>query len=179
MRDTGREAQTQAEGEVGSPWGAWCRSLGWDHTLSQRQLLNRWATQASHNFPIWLGSWFQVLEAGQLPWQLIAKLITGTILVYRPSVDVQRLTLSCSKSHWGTRQEVPQYFIKCWSEKPEWRQLGPASHLSEKIPSGMISERSQTGSALLLPANLSHAAGDRSLRCDSSCVWGWARSFLN
>ena len=42
------EAETQAEGEAGSQWGA--RWQDWipgpqDHNLSQRQMLNHWATQ--------------------------------------------------------------------------------------------------------------------------------------
>ena len=53
MRDTEkeREAETQAEGEAGSTQGPQCGtqiSGPWDHTLSWRQMLNRWATQASH-----------------------------------------------------------------------------------------------------------------------------------
>ena len=49
MRDTQREAKTQAEGEAGPSQGARCgtRSRDWDHTLSQRQMLNHCATQAS------------------------------------------------------------------------------------------------------------------------------------
>ena len=46
-----REAETYTEGEVGSPQGALCGI--WprprDHVLSQRQMLNRWATQASQD----------------------------------------------------------------------------------------------------------------------------------
>ena len=39
MRDTQREAETQAEGEVGSLM--WNSIPGpWDHNLSQRQMLN-------------------------------------------------------------------------------------------------------------------------------------------
>ena len=40
IRDTQREAETQAEGEVGSPQGAQCGSIlgPWDHDLSQRCL---------------------------------------------------------------------------------------------------------------------------------------------
>ena len=49
MRDT--EAETQAEGVAGSLQGAWCETWsqdpGWDHALSQRQMLNHWTTQAS------------------------------------------------------------------------------------------------------------------------------------
>ena len=46
MRDTEeREAETQSEGEAGSRRG---RNVGLcDHSLSQRQMLNCWATQAS------------------------------------------------------------------------------------------------------------------------------------
>ena len=50
MRDTEREAETQAEGEAGSPRGAPCGTRSQDprdHTLSRRQRLNHWATQAS------------------------------------------------------------------------------------------------------------------------------------
>ena len=42
MRDTEREAETQAEGEAGSMQGALQ-----DHALSQRQTLNHGATQVS------------------------------------------------------------------------------------------------------------------------------------
>ena len=47
MRDTQR--QRQAEGEAGSMQGTWwgTRSQDQDHALSQRQMLNDWATQAS------------------------------------------------------------------------------------------------------------------------------------
>ena len=40
MRDTEREAETQAEGEVGSLQGAGCETRSWtrDHNLSQRQV---------------------------------------------------------------------------------------------------------------------------------------------
>ena len=42
--ETQRErAETQAEGETGSIQGA--RYGTWDHTLSQRQMLNLWATR--------------------------------------------------------------------------------------------------------------------------------------
>ena len=51
MRDTQREAETQAEGEAGSPQEALCGSL--DHTLSPRQMLNHWATQASLPLQSW------------------------------------------------------------------------------------------------------------------------------
>ena len=53
MRDTQREAETQAAGEAGSLQGAGCRDsiLGLqDYALSQRQILNCWANQAS----LWL-----------------------------------------------------------------------------------------------------------------------------
>ena len=43
-RDTQREAETQAKGEVGFLWGSpmWDSIPGpRDHTLSQRQMLNR------------------------------------------------------------------------------------------------------------------------------------------
>ena len=43
MRNTERKAETQAEGEAGSPWGAQCGDSipgPQDHTLSQRQMLN-------------------------------------------------------------------------------------------------------------------------------------------
>ena len=45
-----REAETWAEEKVGSPKGAWCGidSGPRDHALSWRQMLNCWATQASH-----------------------------------------------------------------------------------------------------------------------------------
>ena len=49
MRDTQREAETQEEGEAGSPQGARCWTPSWtpgDHILSQRQMLNRQATLA-------------------------------------------------------------------------------------------------------------------------------------
>ena len=44
-----REAETQAEGEAGSSMGSLMRNSipgPRDHNLSQRQVLNRWATQA-------------------------------------------------------------------------------------------------------------------------------------
>ena len=50
MRGTQREAETQAEGEAGSPQGAQCGTRSQDskiHTLSWRQMLKRWATQPS------------------------------------------------------------------------------------------------------------------------------------
>ena len=50
VRDTQREAETQAEGEAGSMQGAGCRTPIpglQDHTQSQRQTLNHWATQVS------------------------------------------------------------------------------------------------------------------------------------
>ena len=49
MRDT-REAETQAEGETGSLWGAQMQDSipePWDHTLSQRHMLTLWATEVS------------------------------------------------------------------------------------------------------------------------------------
>ena len=51
MRDTEKEAETYTEGESGSPWGAWYGTpspMG-DHALSQRQMLNHWATQMALN----------------------------------------------------------------------------------------------------------------------------------
>ena len=49
MRDTEREAETQAEGEAGSMQGTQCGT--WprdrDHDLNQRQMLNHWATQVA------------------------------------------------------------------------------------------------------------------------------------
>ena len=56
MRDTQREAETQAEGEAGSLREPWCRTPcqdPGDHDLSQRQLLNPWATQLPHNTGFW------------------------------------------------------------------------------------------------------------------------------
>ena len=51
MRDTDREAETQAEGDAGSLQGARCGIRSWDsktkHTLGQRQALNCGVTQAS------------------------------------------------------------------------------------------------------------------------------------
>ena len=43
MRDTDREAETQAEGEAGSLQGAYegLDPRPWDHAPSQRQVLNR------------------------------------------------------------------------------------------------------------------------------------------
>ena len=51
MRDWEREAETQAEEEAGSPQepNVELDRGPRDHTLSQRQTLNRWATQVSHN----------------------------------------------------------------------------------------------------------------------------------
>ena len=50
---THREAETQAEGEAGSMqgahWGELILGL-WDDVLSQKQMLNHWATQASCSF---------------------------------------------------------------------------------------------------------------------------------
>ena len=51
MRDTQRDT----EGEEGSLWGAQCGTQSQDpgdHDLSQQQMLNHWATQASETFPI-------------------------------------------------------------------------------------------------------------------------------
>ena len=49
MRDTHREAETQAEGEAGSLQGARhgtrSQDPGWDHDLSRRQMLNHRATR--------------------------------------------------------------------------------------------------------------------------------------
>ena len=54
-RDTGREAEKQAEGEAGSLWGAQCGTRSqdlWDQDLSQRQMLNHCATQVPLAFYI-------------------------------------------------------------------------------------------------------------------------------
>ena len=40
MRDTEREAETQAEGDTGSLRGDHCETRSQDHDLSQRQMLN-------------------------------------------------------------------------------------------------------------------------------------------
>ena len=54
MRDTQREAETQAEGEAGPMQGARCGTQSqdsiWrlqDHALGRRQALNLWVTQGS------------------------------------------------------------------------------------------------------------------------------------
>ena len=53
MRDTHREAETQAEGEADTLWGAYCQDSvprARDQDLSQRQALNHWGTQAPQDF---------------------------------------------------------------------------------------------------------------------------------
>ena len=63
MRVTEKEAETQAEGEAASPWVARYRAGSWDQgtkALSQRQMLNRRATQVSlsgyfHLYFVWFG----------------------------------------------------------------------------------------------------------------------------
>ena len=45
MRDTKKEAETQAEGEAGSLWEPHAILGPQDHNLSQRHTLNHWATQ--------------------------------------------------------------------------------------------------------------------------------------
>ena len=47
MRDTHREAEIEAEEEAGSMWGAQWGTQSQDHDLSQRQMVNHWATQVS------------------------------------------------------------------------------------------------------------------------------------
>ena len=53
MRDTEREAETQADREAGSLQVAWCGtwSPDLDHSEPKRQMLNHWATQVSLNHP--------------------------------------------------------------------------------------------------------------------------------
>ena len=64
MRDTHTEAETEAEGEAGFPQepNVGLDPGSWDHALSQRQMLNRWATQASQLVRFWIKYFFVLYE---------------------------------------------------------------------------------------------------------------------
>ena len=51
MRDTQREAETQAEKEAGSMQGAWCGTRSWDSRITPWAKGRRWTAEPSRDLP--------------------------------------------------------------------------------------------------------------------------------